>query len=131
MLYVWDTQDVLRSYPFTNGRPAITPNAVGKSAATMIGGVSVSSNQSVAGTGILWAITSNTTIEGEPGDGTVHAYDATNITQELWNSDMNPARDAMGKFTKFSMPVVANGKVYIITQSNELQVYGLLKMLTP
>ena len=131
MLYVWDTQDVLRSYPFTNGRPAITPNAVGKSAATMIGGVSVSSNQSVAGTGILWAITSNNTIEGEPGDGTVHAYDATNITQELWNSDMNPARDAMGKFTKFSMPVVANGKVYIITQSNELQVYGLLKMLTP
>ena len=39
---------------------------------------------------------------------------------------MNATRDAMGTFTKFSIPVVANGKLYVITESNQLQVYGLL-----
>ena len=39
----------------------------------------------------------------------------------------NPrARDAPGNFTKFAPPVVANGKVYVPTQSKAVSVYGLL-----
>jgi hypothetical protein len=39
---------------------------------------------------------------------------------------MNAARDALGDFTKFAPPVVANGKVYVPTQSNAVGVYGLV-----
>jgi hypothetical protein len=39
---------------------------------------------------------------------------------------MNHARDAPGDFTKFAPPVVANGKVYVPTQSKTVSVYGLL-----
>ena len=39
---------------------------------------------------------------------------------------MNTARDALGFFTKMAPPVIANGKVYVATHSNEVVVYGLL-----
>jgi hypothetical protein len=76
----------------------------------------VSSNRST--NGIVWL--------AEPGyGGTLHAYDASNLANELYNSQMNPARDALGSFVKFSVPVVANGKVYVGT-GNSLAVFGLL-----
>jgi hypothetical protein len=76
----------------------------------------VSSNRSTDG--IVWLV--------EPGfGGTLHAYDASDLTNELYNSQMNSARDALGSFVKFSLPVVANGKVYVGT-GNSLGVFGLL-----
>ena len=61
--------------------------------------------------------------------GTLHAYDAQNVARELWHSDMIPSRDAVGNFAKFVAPTVANGKVYLATFSNRLNVYGLLPPL--
>ena len=58
--------------------------------------------------------------------GTLHAYDASNLANELWNSDMNPARDRMPPVAKFVAPTVANGKVYVPSFSNVVTVYGLL-----
>jgi len=73
---------------------------------------------SAAGTtnGILWAI------QRPSGGGTavLHAYNATNLANELWNSG-----STAGAAVKFSVPTVANGKVYVGTQT-ELDVYGLL-----
>jgi len=48
------------------------------------------------------------------------------VSQEIYNTDMNSARDALGDFTKFAPPVVANGKVYVSTQTKAVSVYGLL-----
>jgi len=42
---------------------------------------------------------------------------------------MIPSRDAVGNFAKFVAPTVANGKVYLATFSNRLNVYGLLPPL--
>ena len=39
---------------------------------------------------------------------------------------MNASRDAPGAFTKFAPPVVANGKVYVVSQTKGVSVYGLL-----
>jgi hypothetical protein len=41
----------------------------------------------------------------------MHAYDATSVSTELWNSEMNATRDALGEGIGFSTPVVVNGRV--------------------
>jgi F5/8 type C domain/Secretion system C-terminal sorting domain len=89
--------------------------------AIMEGGYSsVSSNGSDPTTAILWV----TQLTGTSG-GTIHALKADDITQELWNSDGNPV-DVLGNYAKMSPPTIANGKVYVPTFSNTLNVYGLL-----
>ena len=52
----------------------------------------------------------------------LHAYDACNLANELYSSNQNSARDALGSYVKFTPPMVANGKVYAGTQ-NSLNVY--------
>jgi hypothetical protein len=54
----------------------------------------------------------------------LHAYDATNVATELYNSEMNPLRDTAGAAAKFVVPTITNGRVYFGTQT-ELDVYGL------
>jgi hypothetical protein len=120
----------LRQYQFSNGQFNTTPYAL----STTVGGggqpggiLSLSANGTNAGSGIVWA-SLNTSSDANQAvvAGTLHAYNAQDISQELWNSDMVPARDAIGNFAKFVAPTIANGKVYMATFSNRLNVYGLL-----
>ena len=63
--------------------------------------------------------------------GTLRAFDASNVSHELWDSDQNAARDTLGNFAKFALPTIANGKVYVPTFSNQLAVYGLVANTPP
>jgi hypothetical protein len=93
-------------------------------------GMAISANGSVPGTGILWMTTGDHFYT--PGiPGTLHAFDALDLTRELWNSDMNPRRDPPGVFAKFVAPTVVNGRVYVPTFSNQVVVYGLVPIRQP
>jgi hypothetical protein len=135
--YIWAaSSDRLRQYTFSRalGRFSST-NPTAQS--TTIGGsgqpggiLSLSANGTNSGTGIVWASV-NTSANANQATvaGTLHAYDAQNIARELWHSDMIASRDAVGNFAKYVAPTVANGKIYLATFSNRLNVYGLFPPL--
>jgi len=124
-LYVWDKADVLRAYEFIDSRFEIEPSALSAAEAGMTGGPSVSANGTDEQSGIVWAVTTASTNNfGQASSGTLRAFPADDISQEIYNSDMVGKRDSLGDFTKFAPPVVANGKVY--ATSNALTVFGTL-----
>lgn len=55
----------------------------------------------------------------------LHAYDANDLTHQLYNDNQNADRDAIGSTVKYSAPMVANGKVYA-SRGSVLAVYGIL-----
>jgi putative Ig domain-containing protein len=101
-------------------------------------GASPSLASSGATNGTVWTIDSNKYCTAQAsgcGPAVLHAFDATNLGTELWNS-AQVAADAAGFAVKFTLPTVANGKVYVGTRGNdtgagtsstlgELDVYGL------
>jgi hypothetical protein len=76
---------------------------------------------------ILWLIDSSGALATPNTPAILRAYDPNNLSNEIYNSTMAAAsRDTAGLAVKFTLPTVANGKVYVGTQ-NELDVYGLLQ----
>lgn len=68
--------------------------------------------------GIVWAL------DCDPTKAAVlHAFDASNIATELYNSNQN-AGDLLDKGVKFTVPTIAHGKVFVGTQST-LTIFGL------
>ena len=64
-------------------------------------------------------------VDGTDVPAILYAYDATNLTNLLYSSDQNSARDNAGRGLNFITPIVANGKVYVATTS-QVTVYGVL-----
>src|SRR5215469_11915990 len=129
-VYVWGAGDVLKAYQFSNG--LFQTNPVSQSIVQSPDGysnavpMSISANGSQVGTGILWGYSSFSG-DANPGPvpGVLRAFDATNLSQELWDSKQNVTRDDVGYYAKFNPPTVATGKVYLGTFSGQLLVYGL------
>ena len=56
----------------------------------------------------------------------LHAYDATNLATELYNSNQAASgRDSFGNGNKYITPMIVNGKVYVGTPTG-VAVFGLL-----
>ena len=129
-IYVWPAGDPLKVFRLVGGVFATPASAQSSALAApgMPGGMlSLSASGSTAGTGILWATLSRAgDANHTPQPGILRAYDAANVTRELWNSQQNAARDTLGNFAKFTPPTVANGKVFVASLSNKLVVYGLI-----
>jgi hypothetical protein len=128
-IYVWPEETQLLRFRLANGVLDPTPSTSTRYApGGMPGGIlSLSSDGSRAGSAILWATMplAKNAIH-ETVEGVVFAHDATDLSKELWSSEMNPSRDRVGMFAKFNAPTVANGKVYVGTFSNQIVVYGLI-----
>ena len=130
-IYGWAEGSLLKQFPFNRSTMLFDTinEKIGNTAlpSGMPGAMlSVSSNGSTPNTGILWA---NHPINGDANQavvpGELQAFDATDVTHELWNTNWSSKRDSIGKFAKFVPPTIANGKVYMATFSNKLNVYGL------
>ena len=89
--------------------------------------LSVSSNGSVDSTAVLWTTyAANGDANQSVRPGILRAFAATDVTKELWNSSAFE-NDVVGNYAKFNCPTIVNGKVYLATFSNYLNVYGLVK----
>ena len=131
LVYIWSENDFLRAIPFdrTSNRlndggatVSIVNGPTGQSGAVL----SVSSNGTNDGTGILWASYPLTgDAESDVSPGILRAFDANDITKELWNNRQNFTRDGAGNYAKFASPTIANGHVYLPTFSRQVVVYGL------
>jgi len=131
-VYVWSENANLSAYSYdsTSGRLNKNPiishakGPVGQNGAVL----SVSSNGSKKDTGILWASYAwNCNAAHQVCPGILRAFDASDVTKQLWNNHQDSLRDEAGNYSKFSAPTVANGHVYLPTLSDKVVVYGLLK----
>jgi uncharacterized protein (TIGR03437 family) len=120
-IYLQEQDFGLRCYEVSGG--SLNPAPVWVTAPTgqdvPFDGLAISANGGQPGTGILW----ETTVDSS--HATLHAFDASNLANELWNSNLSGGPDALDSFAKFAVPTVVNGKVYVPTWSNVVDVYGL------
>ncbi len=122
-LYFGAVNDFLKAFDFSKARLGAFASSTTRLVYAFPGTTpSISANG--ANNGIVW------TLE-RASVGVLHAYDSTDVGRELYNSEQAPnARDEFGALTKFAVPTVANGKVYV-GGLNVVAAFGLLPPPTP
>ena len=119
-VYYGGVGDALKAFPVTNALLATVPASRSSAVFPYPGATpAVSSNGNTEG--IVWAVESS-----QSAPGVLHAYDASNLAHELYNSNQSGSRDAFGLGNKFITPMIANGRVYVGTQS-AVAAFGLLQ----
>jgi hypothetical protein len=127
-VYFSADSDTIKAFSLTNGLLSTSPTSQTSLVAGYPGAtLQISANGST--NGILWAVqrfgpadqSSNST-----APGILHAYDATNLANEVYNSNQaTGGRDALDFAAKWAAPLIANGKVFVATNSR-LTIFGLL-----
>jgi PA14 domain/Chitobiase/beta-hexosaminidase C-terminal domain len=116
MIYCGGSGDHVKGFAISNATINTTPITT----PATFGGESPSISANGTNNAILWMINSSV----------LHAFNATNLSQELYNSSQNASRDNPGTSVKWEVPTVANGKVYLNMQGS-LAVFGSSIFLTP
>ena len=107
----------LRAFTITNARLSTSPTSQ-TSVTFPYPGTTPTVSANGNSNGIVWAIEAN-------NPAVLHAFDATNLAKELYNSNQAGSRDQFGAPNKFITPMVVNGKVFVGT-TNGVAVFGLL-----
>jgi hypothetical protein len=140
-LYIGAVGGALQAYTYspTTGLFTTTWTTESKSVYGSPGASPSVSSAGASGDAVVWAIDSSSScLTQKPcGPAILHAYSGADLANELWNSSLSPA-DTAGNAVKFTVPMIANGKVYIGTRGNntggasgsttisgEVDVYGL------
>ncbi len=119
-LYYGGVGDTLKAFGFTGGLFSLSAHS---STTFPFPGTTPSISANGTRNGIVWALENQT-------PAVLHAYDASNVAIELYNSNQEGARDHFGAGNKFIVPTIANGKVYVGT-TNGVGVFGLLPRPRP
>jgi hypothetical protein len=117
-------KDSIKAFSLQNGKLSTSPTSQ-TSAIYHLTRTTVSVSANGSTNGIVWAVHSDAYYDAHQGPAVLHAYDARNLARELYNSNQHFTRDNPGQAAKFTVPTVANGKVFVGT-ANQLSVYGLL-----
>ena len=117
VVYYGGQTDALKALPIANALLATTPSSQSPTTFAYPGATPAISANGTSN-GIVWAAENGTV-------GALHAYDATNLAHELYNSNQAGTRDQFGPGNKFITPMIADGKVYV-GATNGVAVYGLL-----
>ncbi|HXC42611.1 MAG TPA: hypothetical protein VNY51_03700 [Candidatus Dormibacteraeota bacterium] len=122
-IYVAGSSGTLNRYTLSGGLLSTTPVSHSPTTFAYPGATpSISANGNK--TGIVWMIQTGGQPKGGPA-AVLRAYAGANLATQLYGSGQAGTRDVPGPGTKFSVPTIINGKVYIGTQT-ELDIYGLL-----
>jgi uncharacterized repeat protein (TIGR03806 family) len=120
-MYLYDAAGKIGAFKITNAvfntTPVETPDTYANK-----GGATASISSSGTSNAICWVIY-NTGGQTPATPAVLRAYNATNLTQKLYASDQIAARDSAGSAVKFTVPTIANGKVYVGAQYS-LSIYG-------
>ncbi len=114
-------QDTLKAFPISNGMLATQPSSQSSFTIDFPGCTpSVSANE--AANGIVWCVSVG------PKKGTLYAFDASDLSRELYDSGQAGNRDEFvdNGSNKFVTPMIANGRVYVGTTKGVV-VFGLLQ----
>ena len=146
-VYTWAEEDYLRQWKLENGR--LVPYRMSKVKApdegrggqgmmpshryTMPGGtMSLSADGDKTESGVIWVtMPVSKSANNAVVPGVMRAFDAADVSRELWNSEANADRDGLTNYAKFNPVTVYNGRVYVPTfkspeTTNQYCVYGAL-----
>ena len=119
--YIAGVSGALISYSFNSSTNLINTSVASQSSSSYgFPGASPSVSSMGTSNGIVWALdNAHHCTPQSPGCGpaVLHAYDATNLGTDLWNSSM-VSGDAAGNAVKFTVTTIANGKGYVGTCGN-------------
>jgi hypothetical protein len=121
-VYLWAENNVPMLFKMNTGVMDVEPDSQSSiTSAFPDPSFSVSSNGTQ--NGIAWAVRSDQF--NTNGAAVLYAWDANDLTHTIYESDSNATRDAAGPANRYSIPVVTNGKVYVVAHG-QVDVYGLL-----
>jgi hypothetical protein len=126
-VYFWPAGSNAQQFSITNGKLSTSPVATGQDPGAPSTDIFEGSTPSVSANGstngIVWFNDWANSVGGPIQ--VLYAYNASNISTLLWSSTQNPVRDAAGPTQKFSVPSIADGRVYLANR-NQIAVYGLI-----
>ncbi|HTW31780.1 MAG TPA: hypothetical protein VMD76_08885 [Candidatus Sulfotelmatobacter sp.] len=117
--------DYLDRFTLTKGKLSKAPVSQSPTMLTAGGTPSISANGTK--NGIVWVVDAPST---KGSTAVMHAYEASKVSDELYNTQQNATRDGLGSGITFAAPTIANGNVYVGNKSGStgsLYIYGLLK----
>jgi hypothetical protein len=117
-MYFGDSGATLKAFTIMSAKLSSSPTSQSATQFAYPGALpTVSANGS--SDGIVWTHENTAT-------AVLHAYDAANLTHELYNSNQAAnGRDHFGTGNKFIAPTIADGKVFVGTTTG-VAVFGLL-----
>ena len=117
-MYYGASSDAVKAFPIVNGQLANVPLFPLGPTPSGYPGATPSISASGTTNGIVWVVENSS-------PAVLHAYDATNLSNELYNSTQASGGKDNFSSNKFITPMVANGRVYVGT-ANSVAVFGLL-----
>ena len=118
-VYIGGMNDSMKALQLQNGQLTTSPTSQTVTFFAAPGPPTPAISSNGTSDGIAWAL------EYSTGNEVLHAYDAADLNTELYNSLLQGTRDFLGMGTKFAVPTIADGKVFVGT-AQSLAIFGLL-----